>query len=184
MTLILLLIGCGSCGQTRFANTGLVLTIEDEETSLDVSGGELCGVRGSWGSTFEESLSAWPDSRQLNVSLSPEVGETLWPWEVQISMPWDSVRSGGEVTLEEGTLTGTPCYLTPNGCEATLGMTAGRITFQDMEPRHDPCDPFATLGVNMSWDLEFGEPGSEDYWVTSRGDDEIPVFIDFLCANP
>lgn len=36
----------------------------------------------------------------------------------------------------------------------------------------------------MSWDLAFGEVDSEEYWVSSRGDDAVPVFFDFLCANP
>jgi hypothetical protein len=184
MSLILLLIGCGSCGQTTFQNTGVELTIDGDVTSLDSSGGEICGVRGSWASTFEEELSYWPGTRQVNVAIEPEVGNTLWPWEIGIAFPWDQVRGGNQVSLEEDTLSGSPCFRTEGGCEYGLAMSSGTISFLEIVPRHDPCDPFATLGMDMSWDLEFGEPGSEEYWVTSSGSDLVPVFIDFMCANP
>ena len=87
MSLLLLLIGCASCGQTRFEN--------------------------------------------------------------------DQARGGNKVSFEESTPSGSPCFRTIDGCDYGLAMTSGTVDILDMNARHDPCDPFAQMEMDMSWDLEF-----------------------------
>lgn len=182
MNLLTLLIGCGFCGQTTFENTGAEFNVGGDSTSLDTSGGEECGVRGSYADLWDEDLSNWPGSKDVQLLIRPAVDLVL-NWEIGVSFAWDQARGGNQVSFEEGTLNGTPCFRTEGGCEYTLAMTSGTIDILDMTARHDPCDPFAKMEMDMSWDLEFGEPGSEEYWVTSSGSDLVLVDISYLCAE-
>lgn len=182
MNLLTLLIGCGFCGQTTFQNTGAEFTVGGESTPLDTSGGEECGVRGSYADLWDESLSNWPGSKDVQLLIRPNV-ETILSWEIGVSFAWNEARGGNQVSFEEGTLGGSPCYRTINGCEYGLAMTSGTIDILDMNARHDPCDPFAKMEMDMSWDLEFGDPGSEEYWVTSSGSDIVGIDISYLCAE-
>ncbi len=168
MNLLLALLGCAPCGTYEIENSGLT---ESTGESLDMRDKETCGQGfGSWASVSSGSLGI--HLRVANTS-----------WSMELGLPWEDLHEG-TMSFDDGDFVGSPCWLDGVGtCQGGINMTYGELDFLDFVATDDPCDPQAQMLMNMRWDLEFGEVGSDSYWVTAEGHDKVPVAIDFLCGT-
>ncbi|MED5372641.1 MAG: hypothetical protein VX899_16615 [Myxococcota bacterium] len=162
--LLLALISC-SCGETEFGG------------AQAAKGSEQCGhAQGSSGRI--------DDQNRVHLTLNADVGYAARAWRIELETERSALREGAELSVDAGTLSGRTCYLQGETCEHSAALSGGTLSVGDTELREDPCDLGADWLTTLEWALEFGEPGSEQPWARSTGDDALSLSISALCVAP